>query len=139
MFFFFFSRRRRHTRWPRDWSSDVCSSDLKVGTRNAMVIADCSFGLALHPGSRRVGTGIGSAAPTPRRALDAEAFLGAELPWDSPHPLPGSLVTRFGELVAAAASPIDDVRGTAGYRRHALSVLGRRTLGWAWEEHLRCA
>src|SRR6266508_5264364 len=27
-FFFFFSRRRRHTRWPRDWSSDVCSSDL---------------------------------------------------------------------------------------------------------------
>src|SRR6266702_6583213 len=26
---FFFSSRRRHTRWPRDWSSDVCSSDLK--------------------------------------------------------------------------------------------------------------
>src|SRR6266702_5391244 len=29
---FFFSSRRRHTRWPRDWSSDVCSSDLLVGT-----------------------------------------------------------------------------------------------------------
>src|SRR5690625_6960895 len=28
MSFFFFSSRRRHTRWPRDWSSDVCSSDL---------------------------------------------------------------------------------------------------------------
>src|SRR5207253_8159193 len=27
---FFFSSRRRHTRWPRDWSSDVCSSDLSV-------------------------------------------------------------------------------------------------------------
>src|SRR5439155_11398677 len=27
-FYFFFSSRRRHTRWPRDWSSDVCSSDL---------------------------------------------------------------------------------------------------------------
>src|SRR5215510_9934577 len=27
-YFFFFSSRRRHTRWPRDWSSDVCSSDL---------------------------------------------------------------------------------------------------------------
>src|SRR5690625_7115201 len=27
-FLFFFSSRRRHTRWPRDWSSDVCSSDL---------------------------------------------------------------------------------------------------------------
>src|SRR5207253_3484947 len=29
-FFFFFSSRRRHTRWPRDWSSDVCSSDLDL-------------------------------------------------------------------------------------------------------------
>src|SRR5207253_7524712 len=28
---FFFSSRRRHTRWPRDWSSDVCSSDLGTG------------------------------------------------------------------------------------------------------------
>src|SRR5690625_3098016 len=28
IFLFFFSSRRRHTRWPRDWSSDVCSSDL---------------------------------------------------------------------------------------------------------------
>src|SRR6266702_5728116 len=28
---FFFSSRRRHTRWPRDWSSDVCSSDLHTG------------------------------------------------------------------------------------------------------------
>src|SRR5690625_2664098 len=30
IFFFFFSSRRRHTRWPRDWSSDVCSSDLSL-------------------------------------------------------------------------------------------------------------
>src|SRR5215510_9579712 len=28
--YFFFSSRRRHTRWPRDWSSDVCSSDLRL-------------------------------------------------------------------------------------------------------------
>jgi CO/xanthine dehydrogenase FAD-binding subunit len=45
---------------------------------------------------------------------------------------------RFGELVAAAAAPIDDVRGSAAYRRHALSVLARRLLTWAWEEQ-RCA
>src|SRR6266508_5421443 len=31
--FFFFSSRRRHTRWPRDWSSDVCSSDLDMECR----------------------------------------------------------------------------------------------------------
>src|SRR5690625_7018154 len=33
--FFFFSSRRRHTRWPRDWSSDVCSSDLSSGPDSA--------------------------------------------------------------------------------------------------------
>src|SRR5215813_8892826 len=32
-FFFFFSSRRRHTRCGRDWSSDVCSSDLRGGSR----------------------------------------------------------------------------------------------------------
>src|SRR5437660_8819666 len=31
---FFFSSRRRHTRWPRDWSSDVCSSDLGTASRS---------------------------------------------------------------------------------------------------------
>src|SRR5689334_5224340 len=37
VFFFFFSSRRRHTRWNCDWSSDVCSSDLRsrrAGTRH---------------------------------------------------------------------------------------------------------
>src|SRR5207302_7692900 len=32
-FFFFFSSRRRHTRFSRDWSSDVCSSDLTAAER----------------------------------------------------------------------------------------------------------
>src|SRR5215510_2391457 len=35
---FFFSSRRRHTRWPRDWSSDVCSSDLERPARYAVEI-----------------------------------------------------------------------------------------------------
>jgi CO/xanthine dehydrogenase FAD-binding subunit len=108
----------------------------KIGTRNAMVIAVCSFALALDAERRTVGTGIGSAAPTPRPATEAERFLSGELPWESARPLGASLVERFGELVAAAAEPIDDVRGTAAYRRHALSVLARRTLTWAWAEYL---
>src|SRR5207253_6344272 len=37
---FFFSSRRRHTRWPRDWSSDVCSSDLKVITGDFRGVVD---------------------------------------------------------------------------------------------------
>ena len=59
----------------------------KVGTRNAMVIAVCAFGIALHPDTRTVRTGIGSAAPTPIRARTAEEFLAAALDegghWDS--------------------------------------------------------
>ncbi|WP_283133749.1 FAD binding domain-containing protein [Rhizohabitans arisaemae] len=109
----------------------------KIGTRNAMVIAVCSFAIALHPRRRAVGTGIGSAAPTPRRAGAAEEYIAAELDWDSRAALDPRVVARFGELVAQAASPIDDVRGTADYRRHALGVLARRTLTWAWHEHMR--
>ena len=104
----------------------------KVGTRNAMVIAVCSFALSIDPAHRRVGTGIGSAGPTPLRALEAENFIQGELDWDVHRPLSEATLNRFGELVAAAAKPIDDVRGTAEYRRHALSVLARRCLAWAW-------
>jgi CO/xanthine dehydrogenase FAD-binding subunit len=133
----------------------------KIGTRNAMVIAVCAFALDLRlPGAAsvtpvsdtsasdtsasdisisdntrlRVGTGIGSAGPTPLRAPAAEEFLAGELAGclDSPGALPEPVTRRFGELVAAAARPIDDVRGSAAYRRHALSVLARRTLTWAW-------
>jgi CO/xanthine dehydrogenase FAD-binding subunit len=117
----------------------------KIGTRNAMVIAVCSFALALWPAGRpdgsggTVGTGIGSAGPVPLQAREAEEFLAGELAaaglWQSGGPLPAAVSARFGELAAGAARPIDDVRGSAAYRRHALSVLARRTLGWTWEEY----
>jgi CO/xanthine dehydrogenase FAD-binding subunit len=107
----------------------------KVGTRNAMVIAVCSFALDLDPGARRVGTCLGSAGPTPLRALDAERLAAEELDWDTLAPPAPAMLERFGELVAAAARPIDDVRGSAAYRRHALAVLARRSLAWAWQEH----
>jgi len=106
----------------------------KIGTRNAMVIAVCSFALSVDPERRTVGTCIGSAAPTPVRATQAEAFAAEALDWDGGSALADDVANRFGELVADAASPIDDVRGSAAYRRHALSVLARRTLKWAWSE-----
>ena len=111
----------------------------KVGTRNAMVIAVSAFACALHPDRQAVGTGIGSAAPTPRRAPEAEQFLAGELAsaglWESRAELPESLARAFGERVAEAASPIDDVRGTAAYRRHSLAVMARRAVTWAWDEY----
>jgi CO/xanthine dehydrogenase FAD-binding subunit len=110
----------------------------KIGTRNAMVIAVAAFSLALRPDRQEVGTGIGSAGPTPLRARHAETFLAAALAdaglWESRAQLPTAVATEFGRLVAAAAEPIDDVRGTAAYRRHCLAVLARRTLHWAWQD-----
>lgn len=108
----------------------------KVGTRNAMVIAVCSFAIALYPETGTVRTGIGSAGPTPLRAFAGEEFLAAQLPWTSDGPLAEPVLREFGALVAASAKPIDDVRGTADYRRHALSVMARRTLTWAWNDLL---
>ena len=126
-------------KWVHIRKADGPQQFAKVGTRNAMVIAVCAFGLALHPATRTVRTGIGSAAPTPVRAKAAEEFLNAALDedglWGNGRNLPPSVAQRFADLCAGAADPIDDVRGTASYRRHAVAVLARRTLGWAWESY----
>ena len=81
---------------------------LKVGPRNAMVIAVVSLALRVD-GELRAA--FGSAGPVPTLV---------EAPLDE--------AESFPERVAAAASPIDDVRGTAAYRRHALRVLTKRAL-----------
>jgi len=107
----------------------------KVGTRNAMVIAVCSLGLALHPERRAVTVAIGSAAPTVVRAPEAEAHAAATLDWAGGGALDPDALARFGALAAAATRPIDDQRGSAAYRRHAVAVLARRALTWAWEAH----
>jgi CO/xanthine dehydrogenase FAD-binding subunit len=111
----------------------------KIGTRNAMVIAVSSFALALHPEQGEVGACIGSAGPTPIQATEAEGFIKGVLEegglWESREALNDAALRRFGELVALAAQPIDDVRGTAEYRRHSVGVLARRTLHWAWNEY----
>ena len=84
---------------------------MKVGPRNAMVIAVCSLAVVVDRERDEVRAAFGSAAPTTPLV---SAPLGE--------------ADAFPERVAAAASPIDDVRGTAAYRRHALRVLTQRAL-----------
>ena len=81
---------------------------MKVGPRNAMVIAVVSLSGSAGDELR---ASFGSASPRP-------VLVTA----------PRDEIDTFPERVAAAAAPIDDVRGTAAYRRHALRVMTRRAL-----------
>ena len=84
---------------------------MKVGPRNAMVIAVCSLALVADRDRGEVRASFGSAGPVPGLVA-----------------CPLAEAADFPDRVAAAASPIDDVRGTAAYRRHALRVLAGRAL-----------
>jgi len=84
---------------------------MKVGPRNAMVIAVASLALAVDREREEIRAAYGSAGPVPRLV---------RAPLDE--------ADGFPDRVAEAASPIDDVRGTAAYRRHALRVLTARAL-----------
>jgi CO/xanthine dehydrogenase FAD-binding subunit len=81
---------------------------MKIGPRNAMVIAVCSLALAVDRERSEARAAFGSAAPVPT--------------------LVSGGLDGFAERVADASSPIDDVRGTAAYRRHALRVLASRAI-----------
>jgi CO/xanthine dehydrogenase FAD-binding subunit len=81
---------------------------MKIGPRNAMVIAVVSLALRVD-GELRAA--FGSAGPVP-------LLVRGEL----------DQIASFPQRVAEAASPIDDVRGTASYRRHALRILTKRAL-----------
>jgi CO/xanthine dehydrogenase FAD-binding subunit len=108
---------------------------MKVGTRNAMVIAVAGLALVIDRARRRVGIGLGSCGPTILRATAAESFAKALLDahgWERHLEPSDAELQEFGRLVAAASRPIDDVRGTAAYRRHVLAVMGARALARVW-------
>ena len=84
---------------------------MKVGPRNAMVIAVCSLALSADRERGVIRAAFGSAGPVVGLVTAPLEERGS-----------------FPEQVAAAARPIDDVRGTAAYRRHALRVLAARAL-----------
>jgi len=96
---------------------------LKVGVRNAMVIAVASVALVVDLDARSVGVGLGSVGPTALPASDACAWLAAQLDWRD-----DQVANEFATRVADAARPIDDHRGRASYRRHAVKVMARRAL-----------
>lgn len=101
---------------------------LKVGTRNAMVIAVTSLALVVDRPGRNVRIALGSVAPVPLRAVEAEVLVAERLDFENMASPDSDLVDRFADLVADAARPIDDHRSSAAYRRHAVRVLARRAI-----------
>lgn len=105
---------------------------LKIGVRNAMVIAVANCALVVDPAARAVRCALGSVGPVPVRDAGAEAWLAERLDWDGAAPLDPGLAAGFAGRLAAACRPIDDHRATADYRRHAAGVMVRRALARAW-------
>ena len=101
---------------------------LKVGTRNAMVISVVSLALVTDYLGRKLRVGVGSVSPVPFRASAAEEFISQEFDWETNSALSEKVINKFSELVADSTKPIDDHRGTADYRKHAVGVLAKRAL-----------
>jgi len=115
-----------------DWdNAGSAQTYMFAATRNAMAISIAGLALVVDRPRRRVGVGLGSCGPTIIRATDAERFaagLFEEGGWDRTNRPSEAAAQEFGRLAAGAAKPIDDVRGTAAYRRHVLAVMGARAL-----------
>lgn len=100
---------------------------LKVGTRNAMVIAIASVAVLVDVEGRSVRCGLGSVGPVPARARAAEQMIAEAIDWDR-LTAPASAVEEFGRAAAAECAPITDHRSTAEYRRRAVEVVAARGL-----------
>lgn len=105
---------------------------LKIGVRNAMVIAVANCALVVDRPSRSVRCVLGSVGPVPVRDLEAEDWVADRVDWDGATPVDPGVAAEFGSRLAAASRPISDHRATADYRRHAVGVLARRALGRCW-------
>ena len=98
---------------------------LKLGNRQSMAIAVASVALRLSLDELgkviQARLALGSVAPTPLRAYQAEAILQS-------NPLSEDTILLAAQAARQAASPISDLRASAGYRRKMVSVLTRRAL-----------
>ncbi|MFI5044111.1 MAG: FAD binding domain-containing protein, partial [Acidimicrobiales bacterium] len=86
---------------------------LKVGTRNAMVIAAVSLAAIVDRPTRSVRLALGAVGPTTIRARDAEAWLADRLDWETATAPDPTLLAELARRVSESARPIDDHRSTA--------------------------
>src|SRR5207302_3321140 len=150
-YFFFFSSRRRHTRFSRDWSSDVCSSDLLSGRRRGHVDVAAPFTSGGRPGRLRVlpprrhrrQRALGRAAPrraAVKRSLALLAAVGfiavlARAISDAVGPdgaTPFVVVASFGVYVVTAELVLGRARSNRGPRTRAASGIAQWVPAFLW-------
>src|SRR2546422_6113469 len=111
--FFFFSSRRRHTRCSRDWSSDVCSSDL-VGACAALTLDKqgvCS----------KAGVGVTGAGTRAVRAKGVEAALVGKR-------LDAATIEAAAQKAADGVDVQADLQGSVEYKSHLCRVFAKRAI-----------
>jgi xanthine dehydrogenase iron-sulfur cluster and FAD-binding subunit A len=102
---------------------------MKLGLRRAQAISLVNTAIVLNLEDGVIKSAcitLGAVAPTIIHAPEAEAYLvGKELTED--------VIATVSELASQASRPIDDIRGTAAYRRAMVNVLVKRGLQSIWE------
>lgn len=102
----------------------------KVGVRTAMVISIAGVAVAVDRAGRSIRIALGSVAPTVIRATRAEATAAAAVDWKA-NTIDADGILDAAARAADAATPIDDHRSKASYRRKAVETLTSRLLARA--------
>lgn len=116
-----------------DWQTrapHTGSAFYKLGLRQADAISIISVALLLERDGDRCRTAriaLGAVAPRPMRAHRAEAVLVGQ-------PITDATISEAARLASEECHPIDDLRGTATYRRRMVAVYVRRMLSQAWSQ-----
>src|SRR3712207_2296819 len=136
-FCFFFSSRRRHTRYWRDWSSDVCSSDLVRVAGAARAGRRPRLGVRQRGGRDRDGRADGGAGDAAGRGVgrvSAAGRLPARAPAHLPRRAAAGAADDGGRRPAAAAGAADPHRARrgAGPVTTVVLVAGAWHGAWCW-------
>ncbi len=117
------SVERNQVEWNGGRGDDTAETIRLGATLTFAEMEDPAF-VNLLPALSQAARTVGS----PQRAVAAEDWISPRLDWENMSAPTQAELDTFASLVAQAASPIDDHRGTADYRRHAVGVMAKRAL-----------
>ncbi len=114
--------------WPR-LPENSANTFYKLARRkgDAITVTGVAVALSVADGTcTRARIALASVAPVVRRVKEAEAVLEGQT-------LTPALIDAAAEAAASTCTPIDDIRASAGYRRHTVEALTRRLVTQAWD------